>query len=55
MGAVIARLTEPSTYAGLAGIAVAIGQGLPQYSTICHTIAIIAGAVAAGLPEGTKA
>lgn len=50
-GQIVARLAEPSTYAGLAGIALALGVSQPLYSAISAAAAGIFGIVAIVLKE----
>lgn len=48
---ILARLKEPSTYAGMAGIAAAIGLGAEQWQTISMALAGIFGVLAMVLSE----
>lgn len=48
---IIDRLKEPSTYAGLAGLAVALGISSEEWQTISMAIAGIAGVIAMLLHE----
>ena len=41
------NFADLSTWAGIAGVALALGQAFPQYSIYAQTIATVAGAVAA--------
>lgn len=43
---IISRLREPSTYAGFAGLAGAVGVSLPEYNAIAAVAMAIAAAVA---------
>lgn len=45
------RLKEPSTWAGLAGIAASFGIAAPLYATISAAGMAIAGIIAVFLPE----
>lgn len=51
MGTLLARLTEPSTYAGLAGVALAFGHAFPSQSALTTAIAGVFGALAAVMAE----
>lgn len=48
---IIARLREPSTFAGLSGLALAIGLSQDQWSAIGAAVAGIAGLVAVFVTE----
>lgn len=48
---VLDRLKEPSTWAGLAGIAASLGIAAPVYATISAVGIAIAGVIAIFLPE----
>jgi len=48
---IIARLKEPSTYAGLAGVAAAFGLGTEDWQTISMALAGICGVIAMVLRE----
>jgi hypothetical protein len=50
---VLSRLREPSTYAGLAGLALAVGIGAEQWAAISTAVAGIAGVVAMFLSDKT--
>ncbi|HXV73257.1 MAG TPA: hypothetical protein VD713_00865 [Sphingomonadales bacterium] len=52
---IIARLKEPSTYAGMAGIAAAIGLGAEEWQTISMALAGIFGVLAMVLREKSSA
>ena len=51
----LARLSEPSTYAGFAAIAGSIGLSAPLYSAASSVAAAVAGLVAVILHERTPA
>ena len=51
---ILARLKEPSTYAGLSGLAVALGVSTHLYEAAAAAIAGIAGLVAVLLAEKSK-
>lgn len=51
---IISRLKEPSTYAGLSGLAVALGISLPMYEAAAAIIAGVASLVAVILAEKAK-
>ena len=51
---VLARLKEPSTYAGLSGLALALGVSGELYSAASAAVAAIAGVIAIVLAEKTK-
>lgn len=51
----LARLKEPSTYAGFAGLALAFGLSDVQWAAISTAVAGLAGAVAVFLSETPKA
>jgi hypothetical protein len=51
---VLARLKEPSTYAGLSGLALAIGVSGELYSAASAALAAVAGLVAIVLAEKAK-
>lgn len=51
---ILARLKEPSTYAGLSGLAVALGISTHLYEAAAAAIAGIAGLVAVILAEKAK-
>ena len=48
---IISRLKEPSTYAGLAGLAAAVGLGAEDWQTVSMALAGMAGVVAILLRE----
>ncbi len=48
---ILDRLKEPSTYAGLAGVAGAIGMSEPMYGAITAAVAGICGVAAMVLKE----
>ena len=48
----IDRLDEPSTYAGLSGLATAVGVSQPLYSAISAVLAAVFGLVAVLKKEG---
>lgn len=50
---ILKRLREPSTYAGFAGLALAIGLSEGQWATISAAIAGLAGVVAMLLHDKT--
>lgn len=52
---ILARLREPSTYAGLSVLAGVIGVSQDQWTAIGAVIAAIAGALAVFLPEHKSA
>lgn len=43
---IISRLREPSTYAGLAGLALAVGVSAEQWAAISTAVAGVAGVIA---------
>lgn len=51
MNAIIARLSEPSTYSGLAGLALAAGVSQPVYTALGAAAAAVFGAIAVVLKE----
>ena len=51
---VLTRLKEPSTYAGLSGLALALGVSGELYSAASAAIAAIAGVIAIVLAEKAK-
>ena len=51
---VLARLKEPSTYAGLSGLALALGVSGELYSAASAALAAVAGLVAVVLGEQAK-
>ena len=54
MDALIARFTEASTYSGLGAIAVAVGQGFPQIAHWANGAAVVFGAFAMFIREGSQ-
>ena len=48
---IISRAKEPSTFAGLAGLAAAVGISQPIYSAVTAVIVAVAGALAIFLGE----
>lgn len=48
---IVSRLKEPSTYAGLAGLAAALGLGAEQWETVSMALAGIFGVLAMLLRE----
>lgn len=51
---IISRLKEPSTYAGFAGLALALGMSGELYNATAATLAAIAGLVSVVLAEKAK-
>jgi hypothetical protein len=51
---VLARLKEPSTYAGLSGLALALGVSGELYSAASAALAAVAGLVAVVLADPAK-
>ena len=51
---VLSRLKEPSTYAGLSGLALALGVSGELYSAASAALAAVAGLVAVVLGEQAK-
>jgi hypothetical protein len=51
---ILARLKEPSTYAGLSGLAVALGISTHMYEAAAAAVAAVAGLVAVILAEKAK-
>jgi hypothetical protein len=51
---ILARLKEPSTYAGLSGLAMAIGISTDLYNAAAAAIAGVAGLIAVVLAEKAK-
>jgi hypothetical protein len=51
---VLARLKEPSTYAGLSGLALALGVSGELYNAASAALAAVAGLVAVVLVEKAK-
>lgn len=45
------RLCEPSTWAGFAGIALAVAHGFPQFSGLATGVAAVCGALAGVVAE----
>jgi hypothetical protein len=46
------RLKEPSSHAGLAALALALGQIYPQYAGIAQVVAAVLGGYAFVTPDG---
>jgi hypothetical protein len=55
MGSLGLRLTEPSTYAGLAGISLAVGQQMPQWAAFANLASMVFGGLAMMMSEGASA
>jgi hypothetical protein len=53
LNAIVTRLKEPSTYAGFAGLALAVGVSAPLYTAITTFVAASAGLVAILMAEKT--
>lgn len=51
---VLSRLKEPSTYAGFAGLALALGVSGELYEAVAAAIAAVAGVVSVVLAEKVK-
>lgn len=51
MGTIIARLKEPSTYAGLAGVSLAVGQAWPHVQHVTAVVAGVLGYLAAHMAD----
>jgi ABC-type uncharacterized transport system permease subunit len=51
MQKIIKRIREPSTWAGLAAIAILFGIEPEKANTIAQAVGVVAGAVAVMLPE----
>jgi hypothetical protein len=51
----LARLKEPSTYAGFAGLALAVGLSDVQWAAVSTAVAGLAGVAAVFLSEAPKA
>jgi hypothetical protein len=51
LNAIVARLKEPSTYAGFAGIALAVGVSAPLFTAVTTFVAAAAGLVAVFVAE----
>jgi hypothetical protein len=51
---VLARLKEPSTYAGLSGLALALGVSGELYSAASAALAAVAGLIAVVLADPAK-
>ena len=51
LDAIVTRLKEPSTYAGFAGLALAVGVSAPLYTAATTFVAAIAGLVAILMAE----
>ena len=54
LNVIISRLKEPSTYAGLSGIALALGVSSELYNAVAAFVAGAAGLVAVALAEKAK-
>ena len=52
---VLSRAKEPSTWAGLAGLAVIFGLSAEQWATISHALAAVAAAVSMFIGEKAQA
>lgn len=52
---IISRLKEPSTYAGLSGIALALGVSGELYNAVAAALAAIAGLIAVVLSDKAHA
>jgi hypothetical protein len=52
---ILARLKEPSTYAGFAGLALAVGLSDVQWAAVSTAVAGLAGVAAVFLSEAPKA
>lgn len=50
----INRLREPSSLAGLAGIAILAGRSIPEVQAATDAAGLLLGALAVVLPEGRK-
>lgn len=50
---ILRTLAQPSTYAGLAGVASAVGLSAPEFSAIAGAVAAVAGALGVVLQERT--
>lgn len=53
MNSLIERFKEPSSFAGLAGLALALGVNLPVYNAVTTVVAAVLGLVAVLKKEGT--
>lgn len=51
LNAIVTRLKEPSTYAGFAGLALAVGISAPLYTAVTTFVAAAAGLVAVFVAE----
>ncbi len=51
MSWILTRLREPSTYAGFAGLALAVGISSADWATISAAIAAVAGVIAMFISE----
>lgn len=49
-GYIVARLKEPSTYAGFAGLAVALGVSAPEWAVISQIAVAVFGGLAVVIP-----
>lgn len=55
MNAVIARIKEPSTSAGLAALAQVAKVFFPQWGAVLDAVAMLTASLAVALPEGKAA
>lgn len=51
---ILARLKEPSTYAGLSGIALSIGLTTELYTAVAGVVAAVAGLIAMLFADSAK-
>jgi len=51
LNTLLKRAAEPSTWAGLAGLAIAAGLTEPEWTAISGVLAAVAAAIAVFLPE----
>lgn len=51
MAAVLNTLSQPSTYAGLSGVAAAIGLSMPEFQAITAALAALCGLLAVFINE----
>lgn len=51
---ILARLKEPSTYAGLSGIALSIGLTAELYTAVAGVVAAVAGLIAMLFADSAK-
>lgn len=54
LNAVVSRLKEPSTYAGLSTLALAVGISIEMYEAVSAALAGVAGLIAVILHEKAK-